>query len=436
MRTATVGIRREDKHRWEARVPLTPAGVRTLVESHALGVVVQPSSIRAFDDQLFREVGARVDEDLSATDVVFAVKEVPCELLQEGKAYVMFSHTIKGQPSNMPLLRRLMEQGCTLIDYERIVDDQGRRLVFFGRHAGLAGMIDTLHVLGRRLAWLGLETPFCEIGLAHEYADLDAARAAVERLGEALSREPLPDALQPFVFGITGYGSVSRGAQEILELLRPTRLDPSELASLEGRRGLYVSVFEERHLVEPKAPEAAFELQEYYDHPDRYRSVFAPFARRMNVLINAIYWTEAYPRLLTLEGLRHWFADDPSPRLAVIGDISCDIDGAVECTVKATTPGDPAYVFDPANGTSTDGVEGPGLCMMTTDCLPCELPVEASESFTSALLPFAPGIARADYTGSFEEAGLPAPIAAATIVWRGALTPDYRYLESHLGARE
>ncbi|MCP3978540.1 MAG: hypothetical protein GY716_04285 [bacterium] len=432
MERPTIGIRREDKHEWEARVPLTPDAVRTLVADESLNVVVQPSPIRAFADEAYLEVGARVDEDLSACGLVFAVKEVPIALLRPSTAYVFFSHTIKGQPYNMPLLRRVLDLGCTLIDYERIVDSEGRRLVFFGRHAGLAGMIDTLHVLGRRLEWQGVPTPFREIEAAHRYPGLTEARAAFEKLGEALRRDPLPAALQPFVVGVTGYGSVSRGAQELLDLLRPESVDPSQLAAL-TTPGLYKTVFEERHLVEPVEPGASFELQDYYDNPDRYRSVFEAHARRLAVLVNGIYWTEAYPRLLTLEFLREWFASEASPRLRVVGDISCDIDGSVECTVKVTTPGQPAFVFDPATGGVAEGVEGPGLCMMTTDCLPCELPIESSTSFTDALQPFVAAAARADYAGTFEGSGLPAPLAAATIVWRGELTPDYRYLESHLG---
>ena len=85
---------------------------------------------------------------------------------------MFFAHVIKGQAYNMPMLRRLMELGCTLIDYEKVIDDNGRRLIFFGRHAGLAGMIETLHALGQRLAWEGIPTPFAELRHAYEYHDL------------------------------------------------------------------------------------------------------------------------------------------------------------------------------------------------------------------------------------------------------------------------
>ena len=431
-----IGIRREDKHDSERRVPLTPEAVRTLVDE-GIAVVVQPSPIRAFDDDAYASAGASVDEDLSGCDVVFAVKEIPAELFRPGVAYVFFSHTIKGQPHNMPMLRRLMECGATLIDYEKITDDEGRRLVFFGRHAGLAGMVDTLAVAGRRLEALGTPTVLSELRLAHEYQDLEMAKDAVIAVGARLAQEPLPASLSPFVIGFCGYGNVSRGAQEIAHLLPHDEVTPEQLAGLVSRPSLprdriFTVVFEERHLVE-RQDGAPFELQDYYDHPDRYRSTFGRHATSLSVLVNAIYWTEAYPRLLTKAQLREWHAAN-ALRLLVVGDISCDIDGAIECTTRATTPDAPAYVYDPSTGNENDGVDGDGIVMMTTDCLPCELPRESSSAFTSALLPFAKGIAEARLSAeTLAESGLPDPIARACIVWRGALTEPFVYLADYLG---
>ena len=68
----------------------------------------------------------------------------------------------------------------------------------------------------------------------------------------------------------------------------------------------------------------------------------------------------AYPRLVTKAYLKDLFGGQDKPRLRVIGDISCDVEGAIECTVKATEPGDPIYVYDPLTGQATDGHEGTG----------------------------------------------------------------------------
>ncbi|MFP6685975.1 MAG: bifunctional lysine ketoglutarate reductase /saccharopine dehydrogenase family protein [Polyangiaceae bacterium] len=425
----SVGIRREDKHQWEARTPLTPDGVRALV---ALGVpvVVQPSTIRAYSDEAYCQAGAVVQEDLSEVNALFAVKEIPHELLREGGTYVFFSHTIKGQKQNMPLLKSMMQLGCTLIDYERIVDDDGRRLVFFGRHAGVAGMIDTLSVLGRRLKAQGIETALSDIELAHEYEDLGAAKAVIRAVGERLE---VPRSLAPLLIGFAGYGNVSQGAQSILDLLPVEVVDPSDLPALTSqtdapRDRVFKVVFEEEHLAE-RTDGSAFELQHYYEQPQAYRAIFQRHLVHLSVLVNAIYWTERYPRLVRKDLLK----EEGLSRLLLIGDISCDIEGSVECTVKATTPGLPCYIYDHTTGKVTDGYEGDGLAMMTTDCLPCELPRESSSSFTEALAPFVAPIAAIDDSGSFEDAGLPAPVAEATILWRGELTPPYRYLVDHVG---
>ncbi len=431
-------MRREDKNPWERRVPLTPSAVGSLVRNHGVAVTVQPSPIRVFADQDYAAAGATVQEDLSDCPLVLAVKEIPKELLQADRAYVFFSHTIKGQPYNMDLLRRLVELRCTLIDYECIVDDTGRRLVFFGRHAGLAGMIDTLWVLGRRLLVAGHRTPLADLKLAFEYPNLAAAKEAISVAGERLRAEPLPQELAPLVVGFAGYGNVSSGAQEILDLLPVESVRPEELArvataSPPPRDRLFKVVFHERDLVAPREEAGRFELHDYYQHPEKYRSIFEAHARHLTVLVNAIFWTDKYPRLVTNEQLARWFSASPQEtRLKVIADISCDINGSVQCTTKATTPGSPVYVYDPATGRNTDGYEGEGLAMMTTDCLPCELPAEASESFTNSLLPYVPAMASADWSLPFDQLDLPAPIKRAVVLSRGELTPPFRYMEKFL----
>lgn len=101
-----------------------------------------------------------IREDISDANVIFGVKQVPIDALIPGKTYCFFSHTIKAQESNMPLLDAILEKNIRLIDYERIVDESGQRQVAFGKYAGVAGMINILHGLGLRLLALGHHTPF------------------------------------------------------------------------------------------------------------------------------------------------------------------------------------------------------------------------------------------------------------------------------------
>jgi alpha-aminoadipic semialdehyde synthase len=190
-------------------------------------------------------------------------------------------------------------------------------------------------------------------------------------------------------------------------------------------------VFREEHLV-ARVDGGRFELQDYYDHPAGYRSTFFPHVRHLTVLANCIYWEPKYPRLVTCEQLGALFAEPDRPRLRVIGDITCDVDGSIECTVRATEPDDPVYVFEPKSGEVRSGVAGDGPVILAVDFLPCELPVDASTHFGQSLRPLIPGLARADFGGPLDKSGLPPELRRATIVYQGSLTEPYRYLESEI----
>lgn len=436
MNTA-IGIRREDKNRWERRVPFTPDQVARLV-SEGLDVVVQPSKIRAFPDGEYRRAGARIEEDLAGCGTTFAVKEIPIECLRTERAYVCFAHVIKGQPHNMAMLRHLLEARCTLIDYERITDSNDRRLVTFGRHAGLAGMVDTLWALGRRCLAEGLTTPFSALAPMHTYADLAEAKRAVRAVGERLSRQGVPRQLRPLTIGLAGYGNTSRGAQEILELLPHTALQPEALPDFDSDDGrqIFVTVFREADLVERSDASAPFQLHEYLSQPELYRSQFARHVPKLTVMMNCTYWNARYPRLITKPLLRQMFGQSGRAKLRVIGDISCDVNGAVECNVQSTTPDAPVYVYQPSTDDTIAGVAGDGPVVLAVDNLPCELAREASGAFGDAVLPFVAAIARADYGQPYTRLDVPPPIRRAIILHRGELTPGYRYLAECVRARE
>ena len=432
-----VGLRREDMYHWERRTPLVPNDIVQIAQETGLAFSIQSSDMRAYSDDEYRAAGLSVAPDLKNCPVIIALKEIPINVLEKDKAYVFFSHVIKGQPTNMPMLQRALDLGCTIIDYEKIVNDEGRRLIAFGNYAGLAGMIDTLWALGARLTWEGISNPFESLTQASQCTDLAAAKAAIIAVGEAIRSHGLPDKLVPLTIGITGYGNVSKGAQEILDLLPITDISPADL--LAGNlpdpvdRTILKVVFKEQDTVLPLVEGAAFDLQEYYDHPERYRAAFERYLPHLTSLVNCIYWEPKYPLLVTVEAARKLYANG-QPKLRVIGDISCDVEGSIEITVKATEPDDPIYVYDPRTGAIRSGVDGDGPVMMAVDILPTELPRESSAYFSNILKGFVPDIADADYSVDFEKLDLPAPLKRAVICHRGMLTPDYKYIEKHLGA--
>jgi alpha-aminoadipic semialdehyde synthase len=184
-------------------------------------------------------------------------------------------------------------------------------------------------------------------------------------------------------------------------------------------------------MVEPI--EGEFELQHYYDNgKTKYRGVFEQYFPYLSILINAIYWSEKYPRLISKKFLKEQFESKKDIRCQIIGDISCDIEGGIEATLKSTKPDNPVFIYNPFTDEASVGLTGKGLAIMAVDNLPCELPVESSTSFSETLKPFVPLIAKADYVKSFDELDLPPVIKNAVIIHQGILTPNYQYLEEYL----
>ncbi len=431
-----IGIRHEDKYVLEKRTPLAPKHVEHLVKREKLEVILENSSKRIFKNDEYIKAGAIIAENLRDVPVILGVKEIPLERFSEGKTYVFFSHVIKGQAQNMPMLKKMQELKCNLIDYEKVEDELGHRLIFFGKYAGIAGMINTLWAMGLRLRHKGYETPLLKIQQAHKYNSLNEAKEVISEVGYEIAENGLPHDLEPLTIGFTGYGNVSRGAQDIMCLLPGKDITPEELLALDGRKKhpnnlFYKVVFEERHLVQAIDPAMGFELQDYYDHPENYMSVFERYVPHLSVLINGMYWDERYPKLITKNYLKRFF-EQGEPKLLCIGDITCDVDGSIESTVKATEIQDPIYVYNPFDDDIQPGHEGKGVLTMAVDILPSELPRESSIAFGDALIDFVPAIATADYNATFMELQLPDPIKKALILFRGELTPDYRYLEEYL----
>jgi alpha-aminoadipic semialdehyde synthase len=430
-----VGIRYEDKYLMEKRVPLVPMHVKQLVEQ-GIEVQVVPSEKRVFKDGEYEAVGASLMKEPLDADVILGVKEMPIGYFQPKKTYIFFSHTIKGQSYNMPLLRNMMESKVNLIDYERIVDDKGRRLIFFGRFAGLAGTINSLWSLGERMKRKGVKTPFEKIKQTHLYHSLEEAKAVIAEVGRNIAEKGLPNELQPLVIGITGYGNVSKGAQEILALLPVKEIRPDELPDLRKRTDLpnhmiYKVVFEEKHLAVPKEAGKAFDLQEYYQHPERFEGVFEQYLPHLNVLMNCMYWDDRYPRIVTKDFLENAWKTGGLP-LEVIGDVTCDPDGSVEITHMGTAIEDPVFVYNPLNREATMGFDGDGILVMAVDILPSELPRESSQAFSDALIRFLPDLLKTDFEVPFEALNMPAPLKSALILHHGRLTPDYQYLKDHI----
>jgi len=431
-----IGIRYEDKYKLERRVAIIPKHVKKLIAENSLDINVVKSEKRIFTDKEFENAGAKLTDNLAHCPVIFGVKEMPIDFFEANKTYIFFSHVIKGQEYNMPMLKKMMDLKCNLIDYEKVVDEFGKRLIFFGKFAGLAGMINSLWSYGLRLKYYGIDTPFLKIQQSHKYNSLDEAIGVISEVGHEIAKNGLPKELLPVTIGFTGYGNVSKGAQIIANLLPSQSISPEELLELKNKKNLpnniiYKVEFKEENISEPKDSNSEFDLQDYYKNPHNYKNQFEKYVPHLSILMNCMYWSVEYPRIITKDYFEKLF-NKGQTKLTVVGDITCDPNGSIEFTHKGTIIEDPIFVYNPITRKPTMGYEGKGVLVMPVDILPSELPRESSISFSDALLKYIPAIAKADYNKSIENIELPNPIKRALILHKGELTKDYKYISEFL----
>ncbi|PKP14651.1 MAG: alanine dehydrogenase, partial [Bacteroidetes bacterium HGW-Bacteroidetes-23] len=145
----TFGIIKERKNPPDRRVVFTPEElVRLQQQFPEAKVKVEASDIRVFPDADYVAEGIEITEDLSDCDVLLGVKEVPVDALIPNKKYFFFSHTIKKQVHNRKLLQAVLDKNIELYDHETIVDAQNRRLIGFGRYAGIVGTYNAFRGFG------------------------------------------------------------------------------------------------------------------------------------------------------------------------------------------------------------------------------------------------------------------------------------------------
>lgn len=393
-----IGLIREGKRPYDKRVALAPSSAKHIVENK-LGteVVCQSSNHRAFSDQEYIDAGVPVVEDLSDCDLLLGVKEVPIEQLIPNKTYFFFSHTIKQQEYNRELLRAILQKQITLIDYECLTSDSGNRLLAFGRYAGIVGAYNSIWAFGKRYRLFSIKR-------AKDCFDL-------EELKQQLQNVKLP----PIKIALTGGGRVAKGAMEVLLSLGIRRVSPSVFLHQRFDQAVFVQLNARDYHVHKQGD--PFTRSVFFSSPEVYESRFLSFAAQADILISGSYWNPAAPALFTRTDIM-----EPEFCIKVIGDISCDIDGPIPSTRKASTIEDPLYDYNP----SDHRVEPPlsdeaNITVMAIDNLPGELPRDASldfgEDFIQEVLP------------ALLESDDHQILTRATIASQGKLTSGYQYLQ-------
>lgn len=436
MRTPlVVGILKETKG-WEHRAPLVPSDVEWL-NDRGVKVEVERSARRVFNDREYKKNGAVIVDRVKSASLLVGIKEPRVHDLHAGKVYMVFSHTAKGQAHNMPLLKTCLKKKITLIDYEKIVDLYGARLVYFGRFAGVCGMVDSLHYLGKKLEWKNIDNPFSLIRPAYKYDSLQEIKKVLSKIGQLIHRKGLDTELSPFIIGITGHGNVSRGVQELLESLKPVEIHPTNMLAFvrhqkkQGRR-LYKIVFLREEKFRSKDGRG-FYFEDYLRHPKKFESNMDVYLPYLNILVHTAYWDNRYPRLVT-EKMINTLSKKKPFRLEFIGDLSCDVKGSIEITHKTTTRERPVYTYDPRAKKFVEGYKSEGVTVLAVDNLPAELPKDASDHFSGLIRDYVYQIAVHGAKDITRHMAIPAEIRDAVITQGGRLTKNSSYLGKYISA--
>lgn len=399
MQTIKIGVLREEKSPPDKRVPLTPLICSELSRRYPqLELVVQPSKIRCYSDEEYTAFGITLQEDLSDCDVLMGVKEVPHERLIPGKSYFFFSHTIKKQPHNQKLMKALIAKKIRMIDYETLTDKNNNRIIGFGRYAGVVGAYNGILGYGLKYDLFRLKPAY----LCRDRAEME----------EELKRVKLPN----IKIALTGGGRVANGVIETLSALRIRKVTPEEFLGMSFREPVYCQL-NPRDYVE-RQNDRNFDLNDFFKNPEHFVSKFPAFTKVTDLFISAHYWDPRSPKLFTLPDIKA-----PDFHISVIADVTCDIDGSVPTTLRASTITHPFYGYNMVNNTEDLPFNKDTICIMAVDNLPCELPRDASDDFGKDLaervLPFVLG------------QDVDAVIERASICKDGALCKGFAYLSDY-----
>jgi alanine dehydrogenase len=401
MSTIKLGIIREGKVPPDFRVPLTPKQCKTIETIYPnVKVQVQRSPIRTFKDSEYAEQGIELVDSLNECDIIFGVKEVQIADLIPNKTFVFFSHTIKKQPYNRALLQAILAKKIRLIDYEVVKDKSNKRIIGFGRYAGIVGCYNAF------LAY-GLKSGTFELKPAYLCQD----RKEVE---EELKKVILPN---NFRVVLTGFGRVGHGAREILELLPIKEVTPEEYLSKQFDEPVYTQLEVEDYYGRLDGSE--FVKKEFYSNPEQFKSTFDRYVPFSDMYIPCHFWSSKSPVILPNEVLKSNLC-----RLKVIADVSCDVDGPIASTIRASKIGDSIYGYNPDTQAEVDFRDENAIAVMAVDNLPCELPKDASEDFGNELLKnVLPALFGEDPDRIIER--------ASETNLNGELMPDFKYLKDY-----
>lgn len=325
-----------EKKQFERRAALTPTTSKRLIEA-GFKVIVERDTERIFNDSEYEKAGCELVENNSwpsaPTDIpILGLKELPESADPLPQTHIQFAHCFKKQAGWSTVLSRFHRGGGTLYDLEFLTDESGRRVAAFGFHAGFAGAAAGALALAseKKGEKLGDLIPF-----ENEQAMVETVK---QSLGSGCGK-----GVRALVIG--ALGRCGRGA---VDLFRKIGLEEDDIVK--------------------------------WDLAETAKG--GPFSEILDVdiFVNCIYLNSGIPPFITRDQVN---AAGKQRRLSVVVDVSCDTTNPfnpIPIYTENTTFSQPALAVDVGPG-------NPPLSVISIDHLPTLLPREASEQFSSDLLP-------------------------------------------------
>ena len=395
-----IGILREGKTPPDRRVVLSPNQCTLFQQQYPdVELVVQPSPIRCFSDDQYLSLGINIQEDLSDCDILMGVKEVPIKDLIAEKTYLYFSHTIKEQKYNRELLRKMLEFNIRMVDYEVLTDVNGKRLIGFGRYAGIVGCYNGFLAFGKRTGTFDLKPAY----MCEDRKDMELELKKIN--------------LPKMKIIVTGNGRVGNGILELIKIIGIKEISIDDFLNKDFDDTVFVHLNTMDYNIHLDGKEGS--KSDFYSNPKEYKSDFMKFAKQAELFIAGHYYAADSPFLFTRGD-----AKSQDFKIRTIADISCDIDGPVASTIRCSSIAEPIYGYNPQTELEDDFSKEEVITVMAVDNLPCELPKDASISFGQNLLKnIIPNLLGNDLDNIIER---------ATICENGKLNKRYTYLEKYI----
>lgn len=396
----TIGLIREEKVPCDNRVAFTPSQCKWIQKNFTdIKVIVQASDHRCYSNAEYSRAGIKVQEDISGCDIFMGIKEVPVEYLLPGKTYFIFSHTKKLQPHNRKLLKAVIQNKITLIDYECLEHEDGTRILGFGFFAGIVGAHNGMMAFGERTGTFILNRVNAQKDfrhLIHTYFGLKLPNIKI---------------------AVTGSGRVAHGVLEIMNLMGIHEIEPDQFLDNKFSYPVYVHLKGADLYLHKKT--GKYNRLDFHSHPEKYKCVFDNYIYSTDILMNGVYWEKNIPRLFELKDIRK-----KKFSIQTIADISDDRNGSVPCNIGDSTIEDPVYGVDKSTFKKTKPYLTGSVDVMAVGNLPNELPRDASRYFGEQIIKY---ILKDIITGSS------VILEKATIVKKGKLTRQYGYMKEYAG---